>query len=89
MLPLLTMSDDTSKYNVKNASKYIGERDTICTVPYNNLLLENACEAGVANMFLQLRLSNSSQDRNIQFLKSVSECGKAIIYKLQELQYKV
>lgn len=89
MLPLLTMSDDGSKYNVRNTSKYIGERDTICTVPYNTLLLENACEAGVANMFLQLRLSNSSQDKNILFLKSVSECGKAIIYKLQELQYKV
>lgn len=89
MFPLYTMSDDSSKYNVKNTTKYIGEKNLICTVPYNTLLLENACEAGVANMFLQLRLSNSSQDKNIQFLKSVSDCGKAIIYKLQELQYKV
>lgn len=89
VIPLLTMSDEGSKYNVKNTSRYIGEKDVIPTVPYNTLLLENASEAGVANMFLQLRLSNSSQDKNIQFLKSVSDCGKAIIYKLQELQYTV
>lgn len=89
MIPLLTVSDDSSKYNVRNTSRYIGERDIIPTVPYNTLLLENASEAGVANMFLQLRLSNSSQDKNIQFLKEVSECGKTIIYKLQELQYTV
>ena len=89
MIPILTMSDDSSKYNVKNATKYVGEKRQLCTVPYNTLLLENACEAGVANMFLQLRLSSSSQDKNIQFLKAVSDCGKTIIYKLQELQYKV
>lgn len=89
MIPLLTISDDSSKYNVKNTSRYIGERNTIPTVPYNTLLIENASEAGVANMFIQLRLSNSSQDKNVQFLKAVSDCGKTIIYKLQELQYKV
>lgn len=89
MIPLLTMSDESSKYNVKNTTRYIGEKSTIPTVPYNTLLLENASEAGVANMFLQLRLSSSSQDKNIQFLKAVSDCGKAIIYKLQELQYTV
>ena len=89
VIPLLTISNDSSKYNVKNTSKYIGEKKIIPTVPYNTLLMENACEAGVANMFLQLRLSRSSQDTNIQFLNEISNCGKSIIYKLQELQYKV
>jgi len=89
VIPILTMSDDSSKYNVKNATRYIGERRTIATIPYNTLFMEAASEAGVANMFLQLRISKSAMDKNAQFLNSVSDCGKRIIYKLQELQYKV
>lgn len=88
VLPILTMSNDLSKYNVKNTSRYIGEKRVISNVPYSTLLMENACEAGVADMFIKLRLSSSSQDKNIQFLNEVSNCGKKIIYKLQELQYK-
>ena len=88
VIPVLTNSDAESKYNLKNAQKYIGEK-TLVTVPYNTLLMEAASEAGVANMFLQLRLSKSANDKNTQFLNSVSDCGKQLIYKLQELQYKV
>ena len=89
VIPILTISDDLSKYNIKNTTRYVGEKGTICTVPYNTVFRENACEAGVANMFLQFRLSSSAQDKNIQFLNAVSDCGKSIIYKLQKLQYKV
>lgn len=89
VIPLLTMSDENSKYNVKNTTRYIGEKKVIGTIPYNTLFLESASEAGVANMFLQLRISKSALDKNSQFLSSVSDCGKRIIYKLQELQYKV
>lgn len=86
IVPLLTISDDGSKYNPKNAARYIGEKNGLATVPYSTLLMEAASEAGVANMFLQLRLS---KDKNSAFLNYVSDCGKKIIYKLQELQYKV
>lgn len=89
LIPLLTISDSESKYNLKNAERYIGEKGTLVTVPYNTLFMESACEAGVANMFLQLRLSKSAADKNSQFLAAVSDCGKQIIYKLQELQYRV
>lgn len=88
IIPVLTSSDVESKYNAKNAQKYIGEK-VLATVPYNTLLMESASEAGVANMFLQLRLSKSAADKNTQFLSAVSDCGKKLIYKLQELQYKV
>lgn len=89
VIPLLAISDSESKYNAKNAERYIGEKGTLATVPYNTLFLESASEAGVANLFLQLRLSKSAADKNSQFLTEVSECGKLIIYKLQELQYRV
>lgn len=88
IIPVLTRSDSESKYNPKNAQKYIGEK-VLVSVPYNTLLMEAASEAGVANMFLQLRLSKSSADKNTQFLNAVSDCGKQLIYKLQELQYKI
>jgi len=88
VIPVLTRSDSESKYNPKNAQKYIGEK-ILVSVPYNTLLMESASEAGVANMFLQLRLSKSSADKNTQFLNAVSDCGKQLIYKLQELQYKI
>ena len=89
VIPVLTISDENSKYNTKNTARYIGEKKGIATVPYNTLFMESASEAGVANMFLQLRLSKSALDKNTQFLANVSDCGKRIIYKLQELQYKV
>ena len=89
VIPLLAISDSDSKYNAKNAERYIGEKGTLATVPYNTLFMESASEAGVANLFLQLRLSKSAADKNTQFLTEVSECGKRIIYKLQELQYRV
>lgn len=89
VIPLLTMSDEESKYNVKNATRYIGEKGTLATVPYNTNYLEAACEAGVTNMFLSFRLSKNSSDKNTQFINSVSEVGKTIIYKLRELQYTV
>lgn len=89
VIPLLTMSDEGSKYNPKNAARYIGERRGMATIPYNTLFMESASEAGVANMFLQLRLSKSALDKNSQFLSAASDCGKRIIYKLQELQLKV
>lgn len=88
IIPVLTRSDSESKYNPKNSQKYIGEK-VLVSVPYNTLLMEAASEAGVANMFLQLRLSKSSADKNTQFLNAVSDCGKQLIYKLQELQYKI
>lgn len=89
VIPLLTMSDEGSKYNPKNAARYIGEKKGMATIPYNTLFMEAASEAGVANMFLQLRISKSAMDKNEQFLNAVSDCGKRIIYKLQELHYQV
>ena len=89
IVPILSISNDASKYNVRNTTRYIGEKKVISTVPYNTFFMENACEAEVPNMFLKLRLSSSSQDKNIQFLNAVSDCGKTIIYKLQDLQYNV
>ncbi len=88
VIPLLTNSDDNSKYNVKNVTRYIGARREIATIPYNCSYMECASESGVANFFLKTRLSTATQDKNSEFIKAVDFSCKKIIYKLEELKYK-
>ena len=86
-ITLLSNADENSKYNVKNVTRYIKEKD-VCQVLYNPTFMEAASEAGVATYFLKTRLSNSANDKNSAFIKSVAELARAIDYKLEELKYK-
>ena len=88
VLPLLSNSDEASKYNVNNVTKYIGEKKKICSVPHSFQFMEAASEAGVANFFLKTRLSTTSNNPNSMFVKAVDETCEKIISKLQELQLK-
>ena len=89
VLPLLTDSDEASKYNVNNVTKYIGEKRKICYVPHSFQFMEAASEAGIANFFLKTRLSSTTNDPNSLFVKAVDETCEKIISKLQEMQLKV
>ena len=89
VMPFLANSDEASKYNVNNVTKYIGEKKKICYVPNNFAFMEAASEAGMANFFLKTRLSSSNSDPNSLFVKAVDESCEKIIAKLQELQLKV
>ena len=86
-LTLLSRADENSKYNVKNVTRYIKEKD-LNQVIYNPIFMEAASEAGVATFFLKSRLSSSANDKNSAFIKSIAELAKAIDYKLEELKYK-
>ena len=74
------------KYNPKNVSKYIGQKD-LAYIVYNNGFLEAACEGGVANFFLNTRISKNARDKNSQFLKSVADSSQKIIHKFEEIKY--
>lgn len=89
VLPVLSNSNEASKYNVNNVTKYIGEKRKICSIPHSFQFMEAASEAGVANFFLKTRLSTTSNDPNSMFVKTVDETCEKIISKLQELQLKV
>ena len=89
VLPVLSNSNEASKYNVNNVTKYIGEKRKICSIPHSFQFMEAASEAGVANFFLKTRLSTTSNDPNSIFVKTVDETCEKIISKLQELQLKV
>ncbi len=88
IIPLLSISDDNSKYNVKNSARYLREKE-LNEIPYNSVYKESASEAGVAQFFIKNGLSKASNNKNVMFANSVSKMIKTIDYKLEELKYKV
>ncbi len=88
VIPILTNSDEKSKYNVKNTSRYINAKKELASIPHNGNYMESACEASVANFFLKSRLSATAYDKNSEFIQSVSGVCKQILSKIEELKYK-
>lgn len=87
LIPLLTNSDEDSKYNAKNVARVLKEK-TLNTVLYNPVFKDSASEASVANFFLRYGLSTTGNDKNTAFIKALDEIDKTIEYKLEELKYK-
>ncbi len=88
-LLLVGRYDKFSKYNSKNISRYIGERNEILTLPYNTLFFEAAEEAGVPDLFLRFRKGLDPEDRNAFFIEEVKRASENIVYRLQDLQMKM
>ncbi len=87
-LLLLGRYDRFSKYNIKNISRYLGEKNKVSTVPYNTLFFEACEEAGVPDLFLKLR-KTEDDERNGFFLAEVKRTVNNIIYRLQDLAMKM
>lgn len=85
-LILIGRYDKYSKYNSKNITRYLEEKNQVLTVPYNTLYFEATNEAGVPDLFLRLKKLSDSDDRNAIFVEEVRRAGENIIYRLQELQ---
>ena len=81
--------DPFSKYNSKNITRYLKEKKTLSTTPYNTLFFEAASEGTIIDFFLKIRNISDETDRNSNFLKAVKETDNSIIFKLQELQMKI
>ena len=81
--------DKFSKYNAKNITRYLGEKNKIQTIPYNTLFFEATEEAGVPDLFLRFRKTLDPEDRNAFFIEEVKRATENIIYRLQDLQVKV
>lgn len=88
-LMLVGRYDKYSKYNSKNITRYLEEKNQILTIPYNTLYFEAANEAGVPDLFLSLRKNIDSEDRNAIFIEEVKRASENIVYRLQELQSKM
>ena len=85
-LILIGRYDKFSKYNSKNISRYLGEKNQVLTIPYNTLFFEASEEAGVPDLFLKFRKSIDSEDRNAFFIQEVKRASEGIIYRMQSIQ---
>lgn len=81
-LILIGKYDKFSKYNIKNISRYLGEKNKVSTIPYNTLFFEASEEAEVPDLFLKLR-NVGEDDRNGFFLAEVKRTVDNIIYRLE------
>lgn len=88
VIPLLGRYDKNSKYTVKNVSRYMKEREGICSIPYNTLFFEACNEGEVDDFFIKFRKINP-KDKNALFIEEVRKTAEKIIYKLQELQMRM
>lgn len=85
-LILVGRYDKYSKYNAKNITRFLEEKNQVLTIPYNTLYFEATNEAGVPDLFLNLRKAIDSEDRNVIFIEEIKRASENIIYRLQELQ---
>lgn len=88
-LLLMGRYDRYSKYNSKNVSRYLKEKNKILTIPYNTLFFEAAEEAGVPDLFLNFKRMREEEDRNNIFIQEVKRATENIIYRLQEIQANI
>ncbi|MBQ2938364.1 MAG: hypothetical protein IJE05_05785 [Clostridia bacterium] len=88
-LLLIGRYDKFSKYNSKNITRYLEEKNQVLTVPYNTLYFEAANEAGVPDLFLKFKKALDPDDRNAIFVEEIKRASENIIYRLQELQARM
>ena len=88
ILIMIGRFDRFSKYNIKNISRYMKEKNQVSTIPYNTLFFEAPEEAKVPDLFLKLRRVDED-DRNSFFLTEVKRTSENIIYRLQDLSAKM
>lgn len=83
-LLLVGRYDKDSKYNYKNITRYLKEKNQVLTVPYNTLFFEAAEEGMVADLFLQfIKYNNSNkEDENTFFVNEVKRATENIVYRL-------
>lgn len=85
-LLLIGRFDKYSKYNIKNITRYLGEKNQVLTIPYNTLYFEATDEAGVPDLFLKFKKFLDPEDRNASFVEEVKRASEGIIYRMQSIQ---
>ena len=88
-LLLIGRYDKYSKYNYKNVTRFLGEKNQVLTIPYNTLFFEAANENSVPDLFLKLKKLSDYDDKNAIFLEEVKRASENIVYRLQELETRM
>ncbi len=88
-LLLIGRYDKYSKYNSKNVTRFLEEKNQILTMPYNTLYFEATNEAGVPDLFLKFKKLQDSDDRNAIFIEEIKRATQNIIYRLKEIEARM
>ena len=86
---LIGRYDKYSKYNSKNITRYLEEKNQVLTIPYNTLFFEALNEAGVPDLFLKFKKLIDTEDRNAIFIQEIKRASENIVYRIQELQARM
>ncbi len=86
---LIGRYDKHSKYNSKNITRYLEEKNQVLTIPYNTLFFEALNEAKVPDLFLKFKKLYDSEDRNAIFIEEIKRASENIVYRIQELQARM
>lgn len=88
-LILVGKCDLNSKYNVKNITRYLGEKNKVLSVPYNTLFMEAGNEGNVVELIYRFKKLSDPEDKNTIFIQELQRASDAIIYRLKELQARI
>lgn len=88
LILLMGKYDESSKYNIKNITRFLKEKSEISAIPYSTLYNEAATEGKVADYFLKYRSMTDTTDKNVTFIKETQKACENIISKLKELQVR-
>lgn len=80
--------DKNSKYNIKNLTRTIWNRQPIYNIPYSTLLFEATNEGTLAEVLLRIR-TIKTEDDTLDILKSGKELSEGILLKYQELRMRM
>lgn len=87
-LILIGRYDKFSKYNIKNITRYMKEKNKVSTIPYNTLFFEACEEAKLPDLFFNLNKVDE-EDINGFFISEVKRTSENIMYRLQDLAMKM
>lgn len=85
-LLLIGRFDKFSKYNVKNITRYLNEKNQVLTIPYNTLFFEAADEGKIPDLFLKFKKFLDPEDRNAFFVEEIKRVSESIVYRIQAIQ---
>lgn len=76
-----------SRYTAKNIARYLNEKNTPYTVPYNILFSDNCSEGTIIDYILSIRTLNHKDGKDGYFYECISSATESIDYKRKELEY--
>ena len=77
--------DRNSKYNIKNLSRTILKKQTICQTNYNTQVFDTTQEGNLPELLLKFRTIREDEE-NVQFINNMKKLSEEIILRYQNIR---